>query len=135
MYVPDTTSPSPKRLKSSTGIMEHGNEVCNLTRNEVDLSEWFENEVDALITHNTKDVLNRETIFSIISKHPGSHECPNSEEESSQFTEWFKQQFENLNRNDLADKTLQWSTRDEPQQNNKFTQWFEAIFEKRASAQ
>lgn len=111
--------PSPKSVKmskDSVGADYGKGAIINSPRNEVQFTEWFENEIDAFIEqHGEKTyVLNKECTLP-------SFQPSDSEEESTsipQFSEWFSQQVQNVDHKDLPRNVLQSRTTDRPQHNS-----------------
>ena len=90
-------------------------------------TEWFENEVEEFIQHHDyKNLLTKETLFSISNRYPSSCKVlSDSEEELPQFSEWFNQQIEMVNQREPPNNIFQSPTRNCSQPDSTFTQWFE----------
>ena len=120
------SSLSSKRAKKSKDNMDADIGEKNNSKTHA-FTEWFENELDALIQHNSdKNGLTKETLLSISCRYPSSFAAfSDSEEELPQFSEWFNQQIEQINHRELLNNTFQSPARDCSQHDSTFTQWLE----------
>ena len=117
--------PPPKRFRKSKDSMGKGAATLRnySAGNEVDFTQWFENEVEVFIQHQNEDT-NAQSILSC--GHTSACKTSDSKEELPEFSEWFNQHVQTINQKELPIKILQSPVRDLVQQDSTFTQWLEA---------
>ena len=120
--------PPPKRFRKSKDSMDQGaTRLGNYSAgNEVDFTQWFENEVKVFIQHHNEDT-NAQSILSC--GHTSACKTSDSKEELPEFSECFNQHVQTINQKELPINILQSPVRDVLQQDSTFTQWLEANIE------